>query len=183
MGKIENGKVILSPIGHIVNEEFNRSFIIRKELRCDCYMIMPDHIHMIVEISPSKELSFSRNAPCIDDPSFIEAPPRMEARPPRMEARPSRMEARPPRTDARPCVRTGRRPRSISSFIAGFKSSATKRVNQYLISIGEPLRKPFWLGRFYDRIIRNNRQLCATRRYILTNPCKVHGRAVNHSVR
>lgn len=47
---IVNGEVVLSDFGKIVNEEWLKSFEIRKELTCDVYVIMPNHIHAIVDL-------------------------------------------------------------------------------------------------------------------------------------
>jgi REP element-mobilizing transposase RayT len=56
--------------------------------------------------------------------------------------------------------------RSISSFVAGFKSSATKRVNQYRQMPGMIL----WQERFHDHIIRNDAEYQRILEYIETNP-------------
>jgi hypothetical protein len=68
--------------------------------------------------------------------------------------------------DARPCVSTTktsadnqsapggvahRAPKSISSFVAGFKSAATKRINAFRETPGMPV----WQARFHDHIIRD----------------------------
>ena len=47
-GEIENGEMILNEYGKIVQEEWEKSFEIRKELFCDAFIIMPNHIHGIV---------------------------------------------------------------------------------------------------------------------------------------
>jgi REP element-mobilizing transposase RayT len=79
------------------------------------------------------------------------------------------------RRGARPYVptdnnsRTGvayRSPKSISSFVAGFKASATKRINKYRTSPGEPV----WQSRFYDHIIQNKDEYLRIRQYIKDNP-------------
>lgn len=49
-GEIESEQMILSPIGKIVEEEWLKSFSIRKELYCEEYVIMPNHIHAILQI-------------------------------------------------------------------------------------------------------------------------------------
>ena len=56
-GKIENGKMIYNDIGNIVNKEIIRSFDIRKELRLKEYVIMPNHIHMIIVISETEGIN------------------------------------------------------------------------------------------------------------------------------
>ena len=49
-GDIIDNDMYLSDFGEIINEEWLRSFEIRKELFCDTYCIMPNHIHAIVHI-------------------------------------------------------------------------------------------------------------------------------------
>ncbi len=56
------------------------------------------------------------------------------------------------------------KPKSLSSFVAGFKSSATKRIRDELNETG------IWQRNYYDRIIRNDRELDAIRKYIEMNP-------------
>ena len=50
LGEILNGKMSLSLFGEIVREELLRSFEIRQELKCLRYVIMPNHLHLIVNI-------------------------------------------------------------------------------------------------------------------------------------
>ena len=56
--------------------------------------------------------------------------------------------------------------RSISSFVAGFKSAATKKINESR----NALRISVWQPRFYDRIIRNENELHGIHEYIINNP-------------
>jgi len=57
-----------------------------------------------------------------------------------------------------------RKPKSLSSFIAGFKSSVTKRIRMELNETG------IWQRNYYDHIIRTERELDNIRKYIETNP-------------
>jgi REP element-mobilizing transposase RayT len=57
-------------------------------------------------------------------------------------------------------------PKSIPSFIAGFKSSATKRINIARNMKGNPV----WQRNYYERIIRNEKELHQIRAYIHNNP-------------
>ncbi len=50
-GKIENGKMILSNIGEIIKEELLKTPEIRKNIRLDEWIIMPNHLHAIIEIN------------------------------------------------------------------------------------------------------------------------------------
>ena len=52
-GKIENGKMKLSAVGQIVNEELlvSKQKWIKKNIEIEKYVVMPNHVHMIVSIS------------------------------------------------------------------------------------------------------------------------------------
>lgn len=58
------------------------------------------------------------------------------------------------------------RPRSRASFIAGFKSATTKRINTVRDAAGTPI----WQSNYYDHIIRDKRSLQHMRHYIKNNP-------------
>jgi putative transposase len=74
------------------------------------------------------------------------------------------------RTNCRLHVRASapRRPRSISSFVAGFKAVVTRRIN---ILRSTPDRK-VWHDNFFDRIIRDEKMCFAIAKYIQENPKK-----------
>src|SRR4030042_4378220 len=49
-GKIKNGKIILSDIGKIVQEELLKTPVIRPNVILDEWVMMPNHLHIIIEI-------------------------------------------------------------------------------------------------------------------------------------
>ena len=55
---------------------------------------------------------------------------------------------------------------SLGSIIAGFKSAATKKINELR---GTP-RMPVWQRNYYENIIRDEESLQKMREYILNNP-------------
>lgn len=59
-----------------------------------------------------------------------------------------------------------RPPRSVSSFVAGFKSAATKRINLARNTPG----KKVWQDRFHDHIIKDNNGYQNIHNYIQNNP-------------
>jgi putative transposase len=68
---------------------------------------------------------------------------------------------------------TGRSPllagppkRSLGAFIGGFKSVATKRINEIRSTPGLPI----WQRNYYEHIIRDEESLDRIREYVLTNP-------------
>jgi REP element-mobilizing transposase RayT len=60
----------------------------------------------------------------------------------------------------------GPKPKSLGALIAGFKSSVTKRVNKHRNLPGHPI----WQRNYFDRIIRDEEELNAVRKYIQSNP-------------
>jgi REP element-mobilizing transposase RayT len=61
-----------------------------------------------------------------------------------------------------------REPRSLGSFIAGFKSAVTKRINSLRGTPGAPV----WQRNYYEHIIRDEHDLACIREYIATNPLR-----------
>lgn len=57
---------------------------------------------------------------------------------------------------------------SLGSFVAGFKSITTKRINIFR----KTPHAYIWQKRFYDHIIRNEKDLNNIRDYIINNPLK-----------
>ena len=60
----------------------------------------------------------------------------------------------------------GPSPKSLSSFVAGFKSSVTKRIN---LLDGAP-GAPVWQRNYYEHIIRDQTDYERIFNYIITNP-------------
>jgi len=58
------------------------------------------------------------------------------------------------------------RKRTLSSFVQGFKTAVTVRINELRSMPGEPV----WQRSFYDHVIRNEQALDAIREYLANNP-------------
>jgi putative transposase len=56
--------------------------------------------------------------------------------------------------------------KSVGAIVGGFKSACTSRVNRLRGTSGIPL----WQRNFFERVIRNEDELLAVRRYIENNP-------------
>lgn len=59
-----------------------------------------------------------------------------------------------------------RQPHSLSSFVAGFKSAATKRINIIRQAPGIPI----WQRNYHESIVRDEESLHSIRQYIANNP-------------
>lgn len=140
-GNIRNGQMQPSPVGEIVLREWEQSFQIRAELFCDAFVLMPNHLHAIVRIE-------------YPDPTTVVVETH------------GRASLRAPKHTPTNTGIAHRSPRSISSFVAGFKSSATKRINEFR----NTPKIPVWQSRFHDHIIRNEDEYHRIAHYIRTNP-------------
>jgi len=70
------------------------------------------------------------------------------------------------RTVALTGQRSGPQPRSIGALVAGFKSAATKRINETRMMPGIAV----WQRNYYEHIIRGDKELNGFREYINNNP-------------
>lgn len=59
-------------------------------------------------------------------------------------------------------------PHSLPSFVAGFKSVTTRRINELRNAPGTPV----WQRNYYEHIIRSNDELDKIREYVMTNPLR-----------
>jgi REP element-mobilizing transposase RayT len=141
-GPIANGRMALNAIGRIVDEEWRRSEAIRDEMTLDAFVVMPNHLHGIVV--------FTTDGPAVS---------------PQASHRRATLGGTEENPDP-PALH--RPPRSLGSFVAGFKSAATTRINQHRGTPGAPV----WQRNYHDRIIRTERHLWAARRYIRDNPAQ-----------
>jgi REP element-mobilizing transposase RayT len=70
-----------------------------------------------------------------------------------------------------------RKPKSISSFIAGFKSAVNSKIDDYIdehrLDIPKYNRQNhFFQPNYYDRVIRNKQGYHRIKNYIIDNPTK-----------
>ena len=142
-GEIINGEMKLSALGETVHEEWLRSAKIRKEIQIfeDEFVIMPNHVHAIVRIIET-----------------VGAGGRAAS--PNGGVRPNTERAHAMRPNAFP----RRAPRSLGSFIAGFKASVTSRATRELNITG------IWQRNYHERIIRDETEFKNIWNYIDTNP-------------
>ena len=137
-GEITDGEVTLSTLGCVVLEEWERTAILRPYIEIDLFVVMPNHLHGIAFFNQENQQGDGIGR------------------------------------GAQRCALTHgstelhRQPHSLGSLIAGFKSSATTRINQTRQTPGQRV----WQRNYYERIIRNERALNAIREYIYYNPAR-----------
>ena len=153
-GEITNGEMILNDIGKIIENEFFKSFEIRKELYLGRFVIMPNHLHAIIILDNTNDGSYN-----------IETYGKI-----------GKTHGRDVETHGRASLpQFIRRPKSISSFVAGFKSSSVNRINEWMDLKGLYSGKfnrtnPLWQANYHDHIIRNKKEYQNIALYIENNP-------------
>lgn len=174
-GKIVGEKMVLNNYGIIVNDEWERTFKIRKNVIQDVYVVMPNHFHAIIGISDDFKIdgrttidgdSIPNNG--IADINGVETPwhgvskvgsnhtvgsihPKLE--PPSI----GQIE----RTPTTPI--THWKSGVLGAIIGQFKQQVTKRIRKN----GFP--RFHWQLRFHDHIIRDENELNRIRNYIKFN--------------
>ena len=118
-GQIVNGEMQLNRRGEIVKEEWFASANIRKEIRLypEEFIIMPNHIHGIVWIVDN-DMDINVGATGLSPLQPLPLPPS-----PLQKQQPQK---HPP----------GPAPKSLASFIVGFKSCVTKRIRNEFGGVG-----------------------------------------------
>ena len=173
----------LSGFGKIVEAEWYRSFEIRQELYLDSWIMMPNHLHAIVGIKqPDKTRAMEPDDGVADgraienhDSDADDAIIAVHGRAPlRLHQQGT---SRP-----RPFYRL---PKSVSSFVAGFKSAVNSKIDDYIDQ--EMLNIPkynrnnhFFQPDYYDHIVCNEYSYYLIREYIRNNPAKWAGDALNN---
>ena len=142
-GRIENEKILLNELGRIVEVEWLKTKELRANVDLDCFVVMPNHFHGIVIING----------------------PEVETHRMRL---PHQMRLSNNICNSRDACDASLRlvQNCLSDIVRGFKSAVTKRIRQY------GYQNFSWQARFYDRIIRNEKELFNIRKYIEQNPLK-----------
>ena len=154
-GEIVAGVMRLSELGRVVYDEWLRSSEIRQELILDEFCIMPNHIHGIVIIrKPNMNVDLDVGATG-RSPLTGKCQHQNE-----QQCRGA--------TGRSPLQPNGPKPRSIGSFMSGFRSVVTKQINIVRKTPGVPV----WQRNYYEHIVRDQDSLDRIRQYIVENPLK-----------
>jgi REP element-mobilizing transposase RayT len=149
--------MILSDFGKIVETEWLKSFDMRHELLLDEYVIMPNHLHAIVVVQNLENE--------IEAADFAGTDGRIEVWPFVTTEKPT---GHPPSSFYR-------KPKSISSFVAGFKSAVNSKIDDLIEEHQLPIPKynrynHFFQPNYHDHIIRNLLSYLRIKNYIRDNP-------------
>ena len=182
-GTIVDKEMYLSAYGQILAEEWNKSFEIRTGLFCDAFVIMPNHIHAILRIEYPVEphccaadnyaandfgVDTHSRASLSDNNTTQTHSGASDCTSDNNTTEPHGSAALPGDDNIRASIRgvrdgygvAFREPKSLSSFVGGFKSVVTARINTLRQTKGQKV----WQYRFHDHVIRDYeacRRICA----------------------
>ncbi|HEX7408517.1 MAG TPA: transposase [Candidatus Binatia bacterium] len=144
-GTVVDGEIRLNETGQMVRAEWMRSVEIRREISLDEFVVMPNHLHGIIFIHAGQGTGAT---------DVVAASVGATGRSPVQAA------------VRRWTTRSGPPRRSLGSFVAGFKSAATMRINALRGLPGMPV----WQRNYYEHVIRDESELQRIREYIRQNP-------------
>ncbi|MNR97069.1 Transposase IS200 like protein [compost metagenome] len=169
-GDIDENKMILNDIGKIIEIELLKSIAIREHWFFHNWVIMPNHIHLLVEIKNDTTISVtSSNVEMHCSASLHYASPQSELKS-QSKLQPSKLY---------------RKPNSISSFVGVFKSVTTKQINSLMENASsrdapcrdalqcvstKRNRNTIWQSNYHDHIVRNYNSFDKIYHYIKNNP-------------
>ncbi|MGM0479412.1 MAG: transposase [Bacteroidota bacterium] len=162
-GDIVDGKMILNDFGKIAADEWFKSFEMRQELFLGEFILMPNHLHAIVGLESG---SVGNGFDAMDETNQMNGTIDNVG----THGRAS-LHYRP----------FQRKPKSISSFIAGYKSAVLNKIDDLIDERQIPMQKfnrrnPLWQANYYDHIIRDGLAYVRISEYIRRNPEKWKGK-------
>lgn len=141
-GRFRNKTIELTEIGNIVNKYLNKIPDVFTNVSLDEFIIMPDHLHAIIVIREENDVNTGNTT--------------------------ARQQSNCKFDKHLLINKEGDRSKMLlSQVIQQFKRACTIEIKQRKL-----YRDNVWQRSFYDRIIRNEKELELTRKYIADNPAK-----------
>jgi len=150
-GEVIDGQMHRNALGDIVHAEWYATERVRPEVRLDAFVVMPNHLHGILEITDvGARRRLAPDAHATTDDAETRAPCRVPA----TEG-----------TRGRP---HGPAPGSIGAILGQIKSLTKKAINKTRRTPNSPV----WQPNYHEHVIRNEKELQRIREYILNNPLR-----------
>jgi REP element-mobilizing transposase RayT len=177
-GEVIEGQMRRNALGDIVHAEWYATERVRPEVRLDAFVVMPNHLHGILEIidvGARRRLAVDAHAETGN--AEIRATHRVAATTDRqmddsqMTARGTGVVGARRRLAPTGGARTrphGPAPGSIGAILGQIKSLTKKAINK---TRGTPGR-PVWQPNYHEHVIRNEKELQRIREYICNNPLR-----------
>ncbi len=160
LARVEDGESNPSEYGRIVEGCWQRLPEHFTDLVLDAFVIMPNHIHGVIVLPDVGATGDAAADEALRDGGSERAPCQGVPLPPSRNA--SSLRPRSMRTGRGIGTKAG----SLGAVVQNLKSISARQVNHLRGTPGAPV----WQNGYYERIIRDERELEAIRRYIVANP-------------
>jgi REP element-mobilizing transposase RayT len=176
LGEIVNNEMVLSDFGRIVKTEWEKSFDLRNELFVHEYILMPNHIHAIIILDKNEKNAVDGDGNVVaGDRNVVGQVVETHGRASLRSSHSSHPFPQSLQTNPSNHSTFIRKPLSISSFIAGFKSAVNSKIDDYIdqnnLNIPKYNRNNhFFQPNYYDHIIRDSAEFERIQNYIVNNP-------------
>lgn len=168
-GSILQGKMVLNENGQIVENELLKSIKIRKNWFFHNWIVMPNHIHLLIEIQEPKSETQTVEAhssasthgisTTTNNENMVKIVAETHCCAPLRDNRGQNLNQNENQNQS--AFKLSRKPNSISSFVASFKSVTTRQING---------SASIWQSNYHDHIVRNYKRFEIIYNYIKTNP-------------
>ena len=160
-GDVVDGRVVLNEMGNAAAECWQAIPGHFPNVELDTFVTMPNHVHGIIAINDVSPVGAQHAAPGFSAPGFSAPVPGLH--------RPkTRAQHAAPLRGRGGLLSKNVAPGSLGAIIRSFKSAATKHINALRNTPGVPV----WQRNYFERVIRDDREMDAVRRYIVDNPAK-----------
>jgi len=147
-GEIVDGQMALNAAGKVIAATWRWLAVHYSYVTLDAWMVMPNHLHGIIILAGDE---------CRGEEAGGTIPPS------------GRSDVSASSSPYHPSPRPhGTQPSSLSAIIQTHKAESTRRVSRTLGLYGSG--NHVWQRNYYERIIRNEREIDAIRAYIANNP-------------
>ena len=145
-GKIEDGKMILNTVGKILEEEWRNTIQLRPNIALGEFIIMPDHMHMIITITAQMERKV--------DKEWIHSNPKS------------------PSQTIGAIIRgfKGASTKKINQFLNSTGESQFAPTTESQFAPTEFYKNKIFQRNYYEHIIRNQKDYNRIEQYIIDNP-------------
>ena len=170
-GSVIDDKMILNDNGQIIENELLKSIKIRKNWFFHNWVVMPNHIHLLIEIQNSNILFNESNIHTHNVEALSSASTSgISTNNIMTNAEETHCCAPLQKNQNQSESKLSRKPNSISSFVAIFKSVTTKQINDICKAPQQCVSTKIWQTNYHDHIVRNYNTFDKIYQYIKTNP-------------
>jgi len=160
LGRIENGIMILSEYGRIVESEILKIPDYHKRIILDEWIIMPDHVHLLIELGA---LGFDNGVSLVGE--TVNGETVVVGKIHEFSLQQRLCLSTEPTNDDLKQYRALRRRMIIPKILGKFQMLTSKQINILRNTPGQPN----WQHDYYDHIIRNHASYLRIKQYIIDN--------------